>query len=230
MGLCLGCCPRDSDNESIGPDGDRSRLINGEVLPNDSTHFRDSDEENDDFPYGSLGDNNRHIGGGIQCSGSLTKNKINAEQEALAQVVHDMATDIIDVNLAHHTVTLEPAELQERAYEYGRRLQLASNRLAQKYAYLRSGQNPKGFEDAGQQADKILQSEILSTSDTMLINEIAARAREASGEFQIEHVPYLVGMFGQIRKRFEPQSLESAEEHDSKPHSDDNSESDEESS
>ena len=62
MGLCLGCCPRDSDNESIGPDGDRSRLINGEVLPNDSTHFRDSDEENDDFPYGSLGDNNRHIG------------------------------------------------------------------------------------------------------------------------------------------------------------------------
>ena len=176
------------------------------------------------FQFGIL------TGGGIQCSGSLTKNKINAEQEALAQVVHDMATDIIDVNLAHHTVTLEPAELQERAYEYGRRLQLASNRLAQKYAHLRSGQNPKGFEDAGQQADKILQSEILSTSDTMLINEIAARAREASGEFQIEHVPYLVGMFGQIRKRFENQSLESAEEHDSKPHSDDNSESDEESS
>ena len=62
MGQCLGCCPRDSDNESIGPDGDRSRLINGEVLPNDSTHFRDSEEENDDFPYGSLGDNSRHIG------------------------------------------------------------------------------------------------------------------------------------------------------------------------
>ena len=63
MGLCLGCCPRDSDNESIGPDGDRARLINGEVLPNDSTHFRDSDEENDDFPYGSLGgENNRHVG------------------------------------------------------------------------------------------------------------------------------------------------------------------------
>ena len=170
-------------------------------------------------------------GPGIQCSGSLTKNKINAEQEALAQVVHDMATDIIDVNLAHHTVTLEPTELQDRAHEYGRRLQLASNRLAQKYAYLRTGQNPKGFEDAGQHADKILQSEILSTSDTMLINEIAARAREASGEFQIEHVPHLVGIFGQIRKQFaENQSPESAEDNDSKPHSDDNSESDEESS
>ena len=165
----------------------------------------------------------------------MTKNKVNAEQEALAQVVHDMATDIIDVNLAHATITLEPTELQDRAYEYGRRLQLASGRLAQKYAYLRQKPTAKGLEDSGN-PEKLIQSEILSTSDTMLINEIAARAREASGEFQIEHVPHLVGMFGQIRKRFEEnrETLDSGEESDEdlvKPTpSDEVSDEDEESS
>ena len=165
----------------------------------------------------------------------MTKNKVNEEQEALAQVVHDMATDIIDVNMAHATITLEPTELQDRAYEYGRRLQLASGRLAQKYAHLRQKPTAKGLEDSGN-PEKLIQSEILSTSDTMLINEIAARAREASGEFQIEHVPHLVGMFGQIRKRFEVENrenLDSGEESDEdlKPtQSDDVSDEDEESS
>ena len=162
----------------------------------------------------------------------MTKNKTNAEQEALAQVVHDMATDIIDVNQAHATITLEPTELQDRAYEYGRRLQSASSRLAQKYAYLRQKPTAKGLEDSGN-PDKLIQSEILSTSDTMLINEIAARAREASGEFQIEHVPNLVGMFGQIRKKFEEQeNLDSGEsDEDLKPvQSDEGSDEDEESS
>ena len=89
MGLCLGCCPRDSDNESIGPDGDRSRLINGEVLPNDSTHFRDSDEENDDFPYGSLGDNNRHIGKFLN-----RKNPKNLFEIAILQEVESNAVEV----------------------------------------------------------------------------------------------------------------------------------------
>lgn len=61
MGLCLSCCPRESDRESTGPDGDRSRLLNGEVVPGivEGAYGRDLEEDLDEIPYGSLGDPNR---------------------------------------------------------------------------------------------------------------------------------------------------------------------------
>ena len=62
MGMCLSCCfPDHSDGDSVGPDGDRSRLINGEVLPAaEGIYGRESDEEpQEETAYGSLGDPNR---------------------------------------------------------------------------------------------------------------------------------------------------------------------------
>ena len=65
--------------------------------------------------------------------------------------------------------TLEPAELQERAFEYGRQLQLVSSKLAQKYAYLKSGKSD-GLQDiSANQVDRLVQSEVLNSSDKLLI-------------------------------------------------------------
>ena len=60
MGMCLSCCPRDSDSESVGPDGDRTRLINGEVLPvGDASYGREEEDDLNEIPYGSVIDPNR---------------------------------------------------------------------------------------------------------------------------------------------------------------------------
>jgi len=203
MGMCLSCCfPDNSDGDSVGPDGDRSRLINGEVVPvTEGIYGRDSDEEvHEDIAYGSFGDPNRSSG--IHFSASLTKTKDNDDQSALAEIIHHMADNIIDVNMAHTSQTLEPAELQERAFEYGRQLQLVAPKLANKYSYLKSGKS-EGLQDIGtsvNKVDSLVQSEVLNTADKLLISEVAARAREANAEFKIDPVPGLTGVFGQIRK------------------------------
>jgi hypothetical protein len=67
MGMCTSCCPRDSDGESQGPDGDRSRLINGEVPQGDHSHqwnTHNSDDDNSDLPNGSIIDSYGNLGGG----------------------------------------------------------------------------------------------------------------------------------------------------------------------
>jgi len=207
MGVCLSCClPDHSDGDSIGPDGDRSRLINGEVVPaTDGIYGRDSEEEiNEDTAVGSF-DPNRSSGINFSTGASLTKAKTGKEddQNALTEIIHHMADNIIDVNMAHTSQTLEPAELQERAFEYGRQLQLVSSKLAQKYAHLKSGKSD-GLQDvSANQVDKLVQSEVLNSSDKLLISEVAARAREANADFKINPVPNLTGVFGQIRKQHE---------------------------
>ena len=130
----------------------------------------------------------------------MPKPKKNDEQAALNNIVHRLAGDIIDVNMAHATQTLEASDLQERAHEYGRKLQADSGRLAQKWAHLKKSK-ADGLVDSGANAEKLIHSEILNPSDTLLINEVAARAREALSEFQVQPVPNLVGQFGQIRRQ-----------------------------
>lgn len=139
-------------------------------------------------------------GSGIHFPSSLPKPKKNDEQAALNNIVHRLAGDIIDVNMAHATQTLEASDLQERAHEYGRKLQADSARLAQKWAHLKKAK-ADGLVDSGANAEKLIHSEILNPSDTLLINEVAARAREALSEFQVQPVPNLVGQFGQIRRQ-----------------------------
>lgn len=140
-----------------------------------------------------------------------------------------MANNVIDVNGAHSTVTLEPAELQERAYEYGRQLQAVSARLAQKYAYLRN--NAANRSDVLQDlstahADRIVQSDVLSTNDRILINEVAARAAEANAEFRIQPVPNLIGIFGQIRKDSPVTTMSEEEQEDEDDAEDENNSGD----
>lgn len=147
------------------------------------------------------------IGSGIQVSSSLVKNKLNDEQAALGDLVNQMANNVIDVNMAHNTQTLDAAELQERAFEYGRQLQIVSSKLAHKYSHLRN--KAELFQDQGQSA---FNSELISANDKMLISEVAARAREANSEFRLEPVPNLIGIFGQYDKSDDEESAEDIED------------------
>ena len=226
MGLCLSCCPLSSDSDSVNPDGDRAGLLNNENVPRGNSNIwnsQASDDEPLEFPngslaesYGQLGNKNAHTnllfyqiydvlrstfsGSGIHFPSSLPKPKKNDEQAALNNIVHRLAGDIIDVNMAHATQTLEASDLQEKAHEYGRKLQADSARLAQKWAHLKKAK-ADGLVDSGANAEKLIHSEVLNPSDTLLINEVAARAREALSEFQVQPVPNLVGQFGQIRRQ-----------------------------
>ena len=95
--------------------------------------------------------------------------------------------------MAHATQTLEAQDVQERAHEYGRKLQAVSSKLAQKYAHLKNSNKLDGRGGLADTDSKMMHTEVLNSNDSMLINEIAARAREASYVFQVEHVPNLVG-------------------------------------
>ncbi len=226
MGLCLSCCPRDSDRDSLGPDGDRSRLLNGEIAPaSDGLNGRghgDSDEENDEFPYGSLTDPNR-LGSGIHFSSSVTKSKPTDEQSALTDIVHHMATNVIDVNMAHVAQTLEPLELQDRANEYSRQLRHVSAKLATKYAHLKAKTASEAFQDlASRETDSVVQCDGLLTNDRVLVKEVSARAREAESEFRVEPVQDLIGILGQIRDRFENEDESEDEEENEDKETDSN--------
>ena len=73
---------------------------------------RDSDEEPIDLPNGSYSES-YPIGSGIHFGASLPKPKENDKQAALNDIVHRLATDIIDVNMAHATQTLEAQDVQD---------------------------------------------------------------------------------------------------------------------
>lgn len=166
---------------------------------------------------------NFFTGSGIHFSSSLPKPKKNDETAALTDIVNKLATDIIDVNMAHATQTLEASDLQERAHEYGRKLQTVSAKLAQKYAYLKHAKSD-GLTNTVN-PDKLIHTEVLNSSDTMLINEVAARAREASIEFQVEPIPTLVGQFGQIRRRSDiADNIKDDDEESSQPGSEEDEE------
>lgn len=227
MGLCLSCCPISSDSDSVGPDGDRAGLLQNErVQGNDVWNNQLSDDEPMDFQSGSLAESYGQLGG-IHFPSSLPKPKKNDEQTALNGIVHKLASDIIDVNMAHTTQTLEASDLQERAYEYGRKLHAESSKLTSKWANLKHAK-ADGLVDSGINSEKLIHSEVLNQSDTLLINEVAARAREANQEFQVQHVPGLVGQFGNIHRR--TNEIEDTNESDNEDEEDVKEENDEGSS
>ena len=109
-------------------------------------------------------------------------------------------------NVSHlHSPVVEPSYVQERAQDYGRRLQRAGHNIALKAAASFSAsvstQNAGigGLADLGSHAEveKAIFSETLSDNDAMLIAEVSARAQEAFKEFKIEHCENLVVQFGQ---------------------------------
>ena len=155
-------------------------------------------------------------------STSLVEQRQNEEATALQDVLNEMANNVFDLNLlaalAHaqpghggyqnhgnvshlHQSAVEPSYVQERAQEYGRRLQRAGHAIAEKarasFAPPASGQN--GLADLGSHADveHAIFSETISDNDAMLIAEVSARAQEAFKEFKIDHCESLVVQFGQ---------------------------------
>ncbi len=195
--MCASCCPREDESEAVGPEGDRANLIPGEVGPDRSNPWetQDSDVEDSHLPNGSLGDSYGVVVGS-KYSTSLPRTRHNDEQAALQDVVTKMAGDVIDVNMSHATQTMEPVDTQERAHEYGRRLQLVAGKLALKYAEEAKRSTNGGLAEVAN-PERLLTSEVLSSNDTLLIQEVASRAQEAAADFQVQHVPTLVGIFGQ---------------------------------
>ena len=109
-------------------------------------------------------------------------------------------------NVSHlHPSAVEPAYVQDRAQEYGRRLQRHGHAIATKAAASCASNAPAlnvgvgGLADLGSHAEveKAIFSETISDNDAMLIAEVSARAQEAFKEFKIEHCENLVVQFGQ---------------------------------
>ena len=158
-------------------------------------------------------------------STSLVEHRMNEEATALQDVLNEMANNVFDLNLlgalAHaqpghggyqthtnvshlHPSGVEPPFVQERAQEYGRRLQRAGHSIAEKarasFASSNGGQNlSNGLSDLGSHAEveKAILSETISDNDAMLIAEVSARAQEAYREFKVEHCENLIVQFGQ---------------------------------
>ena len=157
-------------------------------------------------------------------STSLVEQRQNEEAAALQDVLNEMANNVFDLNLlaalaqaqpeiggyqGHSNIppsVAEPSYVQERAQEYGRRLQPAGHTIAMKVAT--SGTSVvsasphsigSGLVDLGShgEVEKAIFSEPISETDAMLIAEVSARAQEAFTEFRIEHCENLVVQFGQ---------------------------------
>ena len=159
-------------------------------------------------------------------STSLVEQRQNEEATALQDVLNEMANNVFDLNLlaalAHaqpghggyqgnanvshlHPSGVEPSYVQDRAQEYGRRLQRTGHAIAEKarisLAPPLSSQNLSGgLADLGSHAEveKAIFSETISDNDAMLIAEVSARAQEAFREFKIEHQESLIVQFGQL--------------------------------
>jgi len=158
-------------------------------------------------------------------STSLVEHRMNEEATALQDVLNEMANNVFDLNLlgalAHaqpghggyqthtnvshlHPSAVEPPIVQERAQEYGRRLQRAGHAIAERarasFASSAADQNlSTGLADLGSHAEveNAILSETISDNDAMLIAEVSARAQEAYREFKVEHCENLIVQFGQ---------------------------------
>ena len=158
-------------------------------------------------------------------STSLVEQRLNEEATALQDVLNDMANNVFDLNmlaaLAHaqpghggyqthgnvphlHPTLIEPPYVQERAQEYGKRLQKNGHAIAEKARLTLAPPeiNPNiagGLADLGNHAEveNAIFSETISDNDAMLIAEVSARAQEAFKEFKIEHCESLIVQFGQ---------------------------------
>jgi len=158
-------------------------------------------------------------------STSLVEQRLNEEATALQDVLNDMANNVFDLNmlaaLAHaqpghggyqthgnvphlHPTLIEPPYVQERAQEYGKRLQRNGHAIAEKARLTLAPPEiapniPGGLADLGSHAEveNAIFSETISDNDAMLIAEVSARAQEAFKEFKIEHCESLIVQFGQ---------------------------------
>ena len=98
---------------------------------------------------------------------------------------------------AHHTNAMaamaaaaEPPFVQERAKEYGKRLQKAAHAIYLKHSSSEEQQlqqqQPVMADLHKSELEKVLYGQVISDTDAMLISEVSARAQEALIDFKIE--------------------------------------------
>ena len=193
MGLCESCCPRDNENsQQEEAYGDRSRLIESGIPGHESAENGHDATHNDE---------GRHINGTVPNGGdflygnskvaSVPKAPVDENQAALQEILATMSHDVMDAGMLEHS--MEPADYQERAQEYGRRLNAAAHSLAAKY------DNKKLDDLVEVPKDGTEGSGDLAETDAVLITEISSRAQDSIGgvDFQLRNIEDLVVHFGE---------------------------------
>ena len=178
MGCLLSCCGGDSDSE-LGEAGERTRLL--------------PDSDRATVGHGVPDGLHSEHGGAMAGPFSQSVPKATDEQSALSRILHNTATDIIDISTIENTPGIEQQDYVERAAHYNKRLGAVGGRIVAKHAVRRVG---GGGELGVAQVERILASEPISHTDLALITEIAMRMDRAVKEMEVENTEELVVPFG----------------------------------
>jgi len=171
-GILSWCCGTETDSE-YGDSGERTRLLS------------DHSPQQTLIPE-LIQDHGRNL----PFSSSLPK--VNDEQNALQNIQHDIAANVIDISAIDHLPVVEQNDYIEKSTIYGKRLAEVGAKLAAKHA------RPSGMaETPGGDVEKVLSEEPIQQEDLGLITEIAMRAEKESYEFRITHQDDLVANFGE---------------------------------
>jgi len=197
------CCCEPEQGEQI--DGDRSPLVNDNnddaYMP--SVQVNDVADNEVSLPEGG---DSTFIGSATSTVGSLQgqfrstmEQRQKEEERALQNILDVMSKQFVDMEgyQAHHTNAMaamaaaaEPPFVQERAKEYGKRLQKAAHAIYLKHSSSEEQQlqqqQPVMADLHKSELEKVLYGQVISDTDAMLISEVSARAQEALIDFKIE--------------------------------------------
>jgi len=163
----MGCCFSNDDDKSSqnGDVNERTRLL-GNPVSNNQARSSSHDE------YGRHSSNSAQKGD---------------EQSALSRILHQTATNVIDVS-ALDSHNLEQHEYMDRARQYSQRIATSST---------------KGYQNGHQwlltdvpAVNRVLAAEALPVADLQLITQVAEKSAKALQELKVEHKEDLVVQFG----------------------------------
>ena len=177
MGCLLSCCGGDSDSES-GDSGERTRLL--------------TDSDRATACHGVTDGLHSDHASALAGPYSQSVPKATDEQSALSRILHDTATEIIDISAIEHTPGLEQQDYVERAAHYSKRLGAVGGRIVAKHC----DKGMAGGELGAAQVERVLASEPISQTDLAVITEIAMRMDRAVKEMEVENREELVVPFG----------------------------------
>jgi len=213
MGAILSCCCETESSELN--DGDRAPLFNEDeaYMPSNSHDIADTDHPIDSRPEGDcsfMGSVTSTVGSLQGQYRTVMEQRQREEEKALQNILEVMSKQFVDMegyqahvnNLVQQQAAhAEPAFVQERAREYGKRLQKAAHAICLKHAAASttagSPSEPGAATTTGSapmadlsgskaELEKVLYGQVISDSDAMLVSEVSARAQEAIIDFKIE--------------------------------------------
>jgi len=177
MGSVLSsCCGEDAQSDN-GDISERTRLISDQSI------------QQTQIPEGL------HNESGLMPPYSASLPKATDEQSALTRILHDTATNIIDISAIEHMGGLEHHDYVDRAAHYGKKLSAVGGGIVAKNT--RTVDKRLGLvEVGGASLEKILAGDPCTVQDMALVNEIASRMEVAMGDVRVEHQEDLVVPFG----------------------------------